>query len=118
VSVRVVEEAGMANRYRVARAMGQSKYEEVLREDAELLHGFGLKLLAVQGGVRAAVEDEIKGDRINPWNVVTIDEKTWDWLHPLLRRLRTAEARAALAVVPTVVHTAAEEEEKVALRAK
>lgn len=106
-----------SNRYRVARAMGRAKYEEVLREDAELLHTFGLKLLSVEGGVRGAIEDEID-ERINPWNVVTIDEKTWKWLHPLLRRLRTAEARAALAVVPTVVHAATEEEEKVALRAK
>jgi hypothetical protein len=113
-----MEEVGMSNRYRVARAVGQEKYAQVLREDAELLRGFGLRLLSVEGGVRGALEDEIKGDRVNPWNVVTIDEKTWNWVHPLLLRLRTAEARAALAVVPNVVQDAAHEEGKVALSAK
>lgn len=101
------------NRYRVARAMGREKYEEVVREDEELLGSFGLRLLSVGSGVRAAVEEELKGERINPWNVVTIDEKTWKWLRPLLCRLRTAEARAALSVV---VQEAASEE--VALTAK
>lgn len=89
----------MSSRYRVARAMGREAYEQVVREDKELLRTFGLRLLSVGSGVRAAVEDEIKEDRVNPWNVVSIDEKTWKWLHPLLRRLRTHEARAALKVV-------------------
>jgi hypothetical protein len=94
----------MNSRYRVALAMGSEKYEEVLKEDADLLHGFGLHLLSVEGGVRAAVEAECKVDKkgklvVNPWNVVTIHEKTWDWLRPLLCRLRTADARAALTLV-------------------
>jgi hypothetical protein len=101
------------NRYRVARAMGREKYKEVVREDEELLNGFGLRLLSVDCGLRAAIEEELKGERINPWNVVTIDEKTWKWLRPLLCRLRTAEARAALSVVQDPAS-----EEKVALPAK
>lgn len=100
----------MSNRYRVARAIGREKYEKVVGEDVELLNLFGLRLLSVHSGVRAAVEVEIKEDRINPWNVVSIDEKTWTWLRPLLCRLRTAEARSALAVVP-VVQAAARGEE-------
>jgi len=108
----------MSNRYRIARAMSREKYEEVVREDEALLGLFGLRLLSVHSGVRAAVEDEIKEDRINPWNVVSIDEKTWTWLRPLLCRLRTSEARSALAVVPVVQATLRGEEEKIILSAK
>jgi len=71
--------------------MGHDRYEEVLQEDIKLLEDFGLRLLSIDGGVRAAVEGEIKGNRINPWNVVALDEKTWDWLRPLLCRLRAVE---------------------------
>jgi hypothetical protein len=39
----------------------------------------------------AAVEDELKDERIHPWNVIELNEKTWKWLHPLLLRLKTAE---------------------------
>lgn len=105
----------MANRYRIAMAMGRDRYEKAVREDEELLQTFGLRLLSVDGGVRAAIEEEVTGKRINPWNVVTIDEKTWTWLRPLLCRLRTSEARASLAVVAVQEETP---EEKVALQAK
>ena len=84
-------------RYRLARAMGKDRYREVLREDAELLARYGLKLMSVDCGIRAAVLDEIKQDekgrdQIHPWNVIEVDAKTWKWLHPLLVRLRDAEA--------------------------
>lgn len=87
-------------RYRVARAMGRDRYQEVLREDAELLRLYGLKLMAVDCGITAAVLDELKKDergreQINPWNVIDVDAKTWKWLHPLLVRLRDAEAELA-----------------------
>jgi hypothetical protein len=94
------------NRYRVAMAMGREEYEEAVREDTELLNKFGLQLLSVNSGVRAAVQDELKDGRINPWNVLTIDEKTWMWLRPLLVRLRSHEATPHL-VVQTVKSLAA-----------
>lgn len=78
----------MADRYRMALARGQRAYEEAFNEDAALLASFGLRLLSVQGGVRAAVEDEVKGKRINPWDVMEINMKTWGWLRPLLIELR------------------------------
>ena len=88
----------MSSRYRMAQAMGT--YEEVVREDENLLAGFGLRLLSVQCGIRAAVEDELKGGRVNPWNVLTIDEKTWGWMRPLLVRLRDTEQPLPAGVIP------------------
>lgn len=79
------------NRYRVARAMGRDRYTEVLKEDTELLHTYGLKLMSVESGLTVAVESELRGDRIHPWNLIEINEKTWKWLRPLLVRLKQAE---------------------------
>jgi hypothetical protein len=68
--------------------MGKDELAAVLREDTELLARFGLRLLSVEGGVQAAVEDEVKGRKqIHPWNVLTIDEKTWGWLRPILEQV-------------------------------
>ena len=78
----------MAYRYRVAKAMGREHFEKAVEEDRELLHLLGARLLSVEGGMRAALESELKGDgRVHPWNVVTIDEKTWQWLRPILAEL-------------------------------
>lgn len=78
-------------RYRVARAVGPDRYREVLKEDADLLQLYGLKLMCVESGLTAAVEEEIRDERIHPWNVVEMNEKTWKWMRPLLVRLRDAE---------------------------
>lgn len=78
----------MADRYRMALARGQEAYEKAIDEDTELLKHFGLRLLSVQGGVRAAVESELKGKRIDPWNVLEISTKTWGWLRPFLVELK------------------------------
>ncbi len=88
----------MADRYRMALAQGTQAFERVVDEDAELLQHFGLRLLSVQSGVRAAVEAELKGKgkgkgrgkRIDPWNVMEINAKTWAWLRLLLVELRAA----------------------------
>ncbi len=85
----------MACRYKLARAMGKRVFEEVLKEDTILLSGFGLRLLSVDSGVRAAKQAEVKGDRINPWNVLGIDSKTWKWLRPLLQELSEHRQSAA-----------------------
>lgn len=81
----------MPRRYRVAQAMGKEELATAVREDTELLRQFGLRLLSVDGGVRAAVESEVGTDdggkeQIHPWNVLTIDNKTWRWLRPILVR--------------------------------
>jgi hypothetical protein len=64
--------------------MGKERLEAVIKEDADLLASFGLRLLSVSGGIRAAVESELNGDRVNPWNVLEISDKTWNWLRPIL----------------------------------
>lgn len=79
------------NRYSMARLRGSDHYRQVLKEDADLLARFGLKLMSVEGGVSAAVISEMDGDRIDPWAVVEINMKTWKWLYPLLVRLAEAE---------------------------
>jgi len=81
----------MTTRYRVAQAIGRDRYIEVLKEDAELLHLYGLKLMCVEAGLTAALEDEVKGEQIHPWNVIEMNEKTWKWLRPILLRLQQAE---------------------------
>lgn len=81
----------MADRYRMALAQGQLAYERAVDEDTELLAHFGLRLLSVQSGVRAAVEEELKGERIDPWNVLEINTKTWAWLRPLLIELKASQ---------------------------
>ena len=78
----------MACRYKLARAMGKRALDEALREDTILLSDFGLQLLSVESGVRAAKKDEVKEGRVNPWNVVGIDSKAWGWLRPLLKELQ------------------------------
>jgi hypothetical protein len=74
----------MPRRYIVARSFGREELADAVREDTELLSVFGLKLLSVEGGVRAAVVSDLQGDIINPWDVVTIENKVWQWLRPIL----------------------------------
>lgn len=87
----------MSKRYRIARARGT--FKTVVREDAELLSTFGLTLLSVSGGLRVVKDDEVKKSKkngrpqVNPWDVMEIEEGTWEWLHPLLCRLRELEAQ-------------------------
>ena len=88
----------MCNRYQVAKALGHDAYEQAVNEDAELLKLFGLQLLSVDQGIRAAVESEIRGNRINPWNIVSFDAKAWAWLRPQLLLLSKAKAKAKNAV--------------------
>jgi hypothetical protein len=85
----------MSNRYRIALSQGRESFQQVYNEDAELLQGFGLRLMSVSGGVRAAVEKEVRGAQVNPWNVIAMDDKTWGWLRPLLVELE--ERREELA---------------------
>lgn len=70
--------------------MGRDEYNRVVKEDADLLDVFGLKLLHADAGIRAAVKSELHGSKIHPWNVVEIDGKVWSWLRPLLLELKKA----------------------------
>ena len=80
----------MPRRYIVARSFGREELASAVREDTELLSIFGLKLLSVESGLTAAVVAELQGDVIQPWDVVTIENKTWDWLRPILvKRAKT-----------------------------
>lgn len=85
------------SRYRVAMAQGRAAYEAAVDEDAELLKFFGLKLLALNECVRAAVISEIKGNRINPWNVVELNMKTWELMRPILVEAREARQEREMA---------------------
>lgn len=75
-------------RYRRALAMGRDAYRQALDEDAELLGSFGLRLLVVDTTLTVAVEDELDGKHIHPWNTFEINGRVWGWLRPLLVRLR------------------------------
>lgn len=77
-------------RYRRALACGREEYEAVLREDEALLRAFGLKMTSTGGGITAAVESELRGGRINPWNLIRFEGRVWEWLHPLLIELQAS----------------------------
>ena len=77
----------MSSRYHVARARGRAHYEKAIDDDRELLEEFGARLLSVHSGLRIALEGELRGEKVHPWNVLSIDSKTWEWLRPLLREL-------------------------------
>lgn len=87
----------LARRYRIAQAMGNEELLQAIKEDTKLLAEFGLRLLSVEGGVQAAIEDEVNDDRINPWNVLFIDGKTWDWLRPILVQAQKRKSESAAA---------------------
>ena len=84
-------------RYRMARVMGIEKYNQVIKEDEELLKEFGMLLLTVDAGIAVALLDELKTKngklRINPWDRIEVTGRTWEWLRPLLLRLREAESK-------------------------
>ncbi len=78
----------MELRYRKARAGGPEALEQAYKEDAQLLEIFGLRLLSIESGVRAAVIAEVgENKRVQPWHVVSFDDKTWSFIRPLLERL-------------------------------
>jgi hypothetical protein len=94
----------MSNRYRIALAMGRDAYKAAVDEDAELLEYYGMKLLSVEDSVRAAVNSELRGSKvIHPWNVVEISMKVWNWVRPLLVRLRDLEEDPAEVDLPTLL---------------
>lgn len=80
----------MPRRYRVAQAMGKDALATAIKEDFDLLQHFGLRLLSVESGVRAVVESEVRDGPVSPWNVMTIENKTWDWLRPILLEKRAS----------------------------
>jgi len=56
-------------------------------QEAEILKYFGLMVTDNTGGVSVVFMNEIKGNRIQPWNVVVMSRKLWSWLKPLLFEL-------------------------------
>lgn len=85
----------MSNRYRAALCKGRQAYEQAIDEDKELLLEFGLVLLSTEnGGVRAALQAELRGkDKIDPWNVIELSMKAWNWLRPLLILARNSSEK-------------------------
>lgn len=83
----------MADRYRMAQAKGKRHFQAVVEEDTRLLASFGLGLLSVNNGLRVVVKKSLRGDRVNPWDVIEVNARFWRWLRPLLVEL--SELRAA-----------------------
>ena len=72
-------------------------------QEAEILKHFGLMVTDNTGGVSVVFMNEIKGNRIQPWNVVVMSRKLWSWLKPLLFELyeRRQEDKAKTAIART-----------------
>ena len=75
------------DRYKLARAKGQQHYEAAVEEDQVLLGEFGLGLLSVRNGPRVVLQKALRGERVNPWDVIQINAKLWGLLRPLLVEL-------------------------------
>ena len=101
----------MACRYRVARARGQAHYEAIVETDRELLGAFGAGLLSAGGGVRVFMKAGIRNGRVNPWDVIEVGPKVWDFIRPILievkelrawkkERLRSIPRGGSAAVLP------------------
>ena len=84
-------------RYRKARAMGKEAYEKAVREDGDLLKGFGMGLLSVENGVRLVNLKQYRGGKVNPWDVIHISPKFWAMVRPLLVELQGYRSRATTA---------------------
>jgi hypothetical protein len=80
-------EERLVDRYKLAMAQGKQSYEKAIEEDQALLGEFGMGLLSVQNGPRVVIKRLLRGDRINPWDVLQINAKLWGWLRPLLIEL-------------------------------
>jgi len=80
----------MSYRYRLARATG--KLNEVVEEDRQLLEALGSKLLSIEAGIRFVPSDREKEGHVNPWDVLSLDERAWDWIRPLLIELHQSRS--------------------------
>ena len=87
----------MSSRYNVARAKGRAHYEKVIDEDKALLEEFGARLLSVHSGVRVALEKDLREEKIHPWNIRSMDGRTWEWIRPLLEELLAQRAATRIA---------------------
>lgn len=85
----------MASRYKVARAAGKERFNEVLKEDAELLDQFGFELLSIDGGLSFTKKTSVdKKGKINPWDVTHINLQAWEhFVRPLLRDLQARRVK-------------------------
>ena len=86
----------MISRYNLAAAKGKRYLEEAIEEDKVLLDSFGLGLLSVEEGLQLVNKKEVRGSRVNPWDVQQVSGRVWKWLRPLLvelRELREFKAR-------------------------
>lgn len=74
------------DRYRLARAKGD--YDDVVKEDAELLGEFGIGLISIDNGLRVVEKKSLRDNRVDPWNIIPVHPKLWRLLRPLLSELR------------------------------
>jgi hypothetical protein len=82
----------VADRYKMAQAQGSKQFAKVVEEDQRLLGAFGLGLLSVNNGLRVVFKGAIRGDRVNPWDVIEVNTRLWGWLRPLLAELQDFRA--------------------------
>lgn len=78
----------MISRYNLAAAKGKRYLEEAIAEDKALLETFDLGLLSVEEGLHFVSKKEVRGSRVNPWDVQQISGRVWKWLRPLLVELK------------------------------
>tara|TARA_Y100000310_G_scaffold60141_1_gene55497 strand:- start:680 stop:1078 length:399 start_codon:yes stop_codon:yes gene_type:complete len=83
-------------RYKKARALGKDFFQRAVEEDQELLGALGLGLLSVDNGLRVILKDSIRGERVNPWDVIEVSPRLWGWLRPLLLELMKLRAAQGL----------------------
>jgi hypothetical protein len=84
----------VADRYKLAMGRGKKEFEQAVEEDKQLLGSFGLGLLSVRNGLRVVLKKSVRGDRINPWDVIEVNARLWGWLRPLLLELYTLRQAA------------------------
>ena len=78
----------MISRYNLAAAQGKRHLEAVIEEDKILLDSFGLGLLSVENELSLISKKEVRGTRVNPWDVQKVSGRVWKWLRPLLVELK------------------------------
>ena len=85
----------MLYRYRIARVRSESAFQALLEQDRKLLAEFGLQLVSVDVGVNVVKAENVKKGKVNSWDLMSFDERTWGIMLPLLEELRMRAVQGA-----------------------
>ena len=78
----------MLESHRTAFAKSREEGEALIEEDRSLLEHFGLTIISIEDGIKAAETHLVNKGRVLPWNVIRLDNRAWSWLKPVLARFR------------------------------